>query len=323
MPYHDPMAKKKRAKIAQSFASANPITPQAPLQAPSIQTQESPLMGVGKKLLGGFLGGLFNKGGSVVDDKDKLKKIREQQKARMAAQQAQQAAQANSGTKRIAPQRRVLFDEGMNKIGNIQGGVIDGYADRPTQDQAVGKAQLVDPFEGIAAKIQAAKAAGKPVDYNALAALQHARSTQNEAERMKKLRQFMERYPGFALPGGSQGVVLRKKNIGGPISLNYGLNMGGMAKRYGYNVGGMVPNPMMMGPLNPNGYNEGGPVPSTPIKKVMDEDKIEIQRETFERAEARKDAKFKMDEKRAAEKHAMDMKLKKQAAVTKKAPLAK
>ena len=55
----------------------------------------------------------------------------------------------------------------------------------------------------------------------------------------------------------------------------------------------------------------------------MDEDKIEIQRATFERAEARKDMKFQLDEKRAAEKHAVDMKLKKAAAVTKKAPLAK
>lgn len=101
-------------------------------------------------------------------------------------------------------------------------------------------------------------------------------------------------------------------NIGGPISTNYGLN-----------TGGNVPNPNMMGPLNPNGYNEGGPAPSTPIKRVMDEDKIEIQRETFERAEARKDEKFKMDEQRAAEKHKMDMKMKKQASVTNKAPLAK
>ena len=43
------------------------------------------------------------------------------------------------------------------------------------------------------------------------------------------------------------------------------------AQRRGYNVGGMVPNPRMMGPLNPHGYNEGGAVQATPIKKVMDE----------------------------------------------------
>ena len=98
---------------------------------------------------------------------------------------------------------------------------------------------------------------------------------------------------------------------------------GSIRDQIGWNQGGAIPNPRMVGPLNPNGYNEGGPAPSTPIKRVMDEDKIEIQRETFERAEARKDEKFALDEKRAAEKHAMEMKLKKKAAVTSKAPLAK
>ena len=50
----------------------------------------------------------------------------------------------------------------------------------------------------------------------------------------------------------------------------------------GYNVGGMVPNPRMMGPLNPHGYNEGGAVQETPIKKVMDEQKLAQQATAFE-----------------------------------------
>ena len=355
MPYDSAEERRRRAKVAQSHASATPIQPAAPMQAPQMANRgPSPLaqagIGIGKKLLGsalgplgGVLGGLFNQGGSVVDDKEKLKKIREQQKARMAAQRAQQAAQANQGTKRIAPQQRVLFDKNMNRIGQIQGDVIKGYAQRPTQDQAVGKAQLVDPFEGIAAKIQAAKAAGKPVDYNALAALQHARSTQNEAERMKKLRQFMDMYPGFALPGGSQGAVWREKNMGGPISMKYGYNKGGRvpwwrrmldrnpernAQRRAQrkNLGGMInemPRYNKGGPLNPMGYNEGGPAMPTPIKKVMDEDKITMAREAFEMAEARKDQKAMADERRAQEKHDMDMKLKKAQMMTRKAPLAK
>ena len=81
----------------------------------------------------------------------------------------------------------------------------------------------------------------------------------------------------------------------------------------------------MGGPIagNPHGYNEGGMAQETPLKKVMDEDKIELARMAAERAEERKDMKFQADEKRAQEKHAMDMKMKKQAAaVTKKAPLA-
>ena len=105
-----------------------------------------------------------------------------------------------------------------------------------------------DPFAGIAAKIAADKAAGKPVDYNALAALQHARSQTITEARNMAMREFMKKYPQFAEPGGSQGVVLRKRNMGGPIS------------------------------GNPNGYNEGGPAMETPIKKVMDVEKLESQK---------------------------------------------
>ena len=80
----------------------------------------------------------------------------------------------------------------------------------------------------------------------------------------------------------------------------------------------------MGGPIssNPHGYNEGGQAIETPMKKVMDEDKIELARMAAMRAEERKDMKFQADEKRAQEKHDMDMKMKKQASVTKKAPLA-
>ena len=94
------------------------------------------------------------------------------------------------------------------------------------------------------------------------------------------------------------------------------------AQQRGYNVGGMVPNMQMMGPLNPHGYNEGGQAMATPIKKVMDEQKLDQQATAFE-----------LDEKRKQEKHALDMKLKQQqfqqaqamkraSATTNKAPKA-
>ena len=87
----------------------------------------------------------------------------------------------------------------------------------------------------------------------------------------------------------------------------------------GRNEGGPI---NMVGPLNPQGYNAGGQAMETPIKKAMDEDKMAMAREAFEMAEGRKDEKFALDEARAAEKHAQDMKMKKAAAMTTKAPLS-
>ena len=83
------------------------------------------------------------------------------------------------------------------------------------------------------------------------------------------------------------------------------------------NMGGMMPMP-----LNPNGYNEGGAAMETPIKKVMEEDKIAMAREAFMLAEQRKDKKAEQEEARASEKHSLDMKLKKKSATTNKTPLS-
>ena len=240
----------------------------------------------------------------------------------------------NTGGRATAKKRTVFVPDPSSPFGVKQ--TAEVYNDKTgrlaPKRAPMQQAAQVDTYEGIAAAIAADKAAGRPVDYNKLAALQQARANQNRAAQDATRQQYLKKNPEFRFPGGSQGVI--KRNMGGPISM-YGYNKGGKAadkrpwwqrmldrnptRRAGMNVGGMVP----QGPLNPNGYNEGGPVAPTPIKKVMDEDKIEIQRETFERAEARKDMKFQLDEKRAAEKHAMDMKLKKATAVTKKAPLAK
>ena len=316
MPTHyDPRmeAEKKRReeKIAASRASASPIQQRPPMQAPGMGPQrQSPLAQMGKQVgkqllgsalgpLGGVLGGLFNEGGNVTAKKRTV----------------------------FVPDPSSPF--GVKQTSEVYNDTTGKLAPKRAREQ---QAAQVDTYEGIAAAIAADKAAGRPVDYNKLAALQNARANQNRAAQDATRQAYLKKNPEFRFPGGSQGVI--KRNMGGPISM-YGYNKGGKAadkrpwwqrmldrnptRRAGMNVGGMVP----QGPLNPNGYNEGGPVAPTPIKKVMDEDKIEIQRETFERAEARKDMKFQLDEKRAAEKHAMDMKLKKAAAVTKKAPLAK
>ena len=268
-----------KQKIAKSQATATPVAsaghPGAgggPISSkPSFLQQAG--MKIGKQLLGsalgplgGVLGGLFNDGGEVEERKKR----------------------------RYGPKTRAVFEPSKGGTGfrdtgeRVPANVIKGYADRPAQGQTQG---LVDTYDGIAQQIQAAKAAGQPVDYNALAALQHARSSGNKQKEMEAMRMFLQKHPNFRMPGGSQAVV--RRNMGGPIS------------------------------RNPHGYNEGGSVMETPLKKVMDEDKIEMAREAFQRAEARKDQKAAADERRAQETHKQAMSMKKASATTNKAPLAK
>ena len=278
MTEEERMRQASAAKIARSQAQATPIRPQAPLQPQQVGKQGGGFgQMIGKKLLGAalgsiagplgpLLGGLFNEGGNV------------------------------GGGKTISPTTRQLFDAKGNNIGQVPGDVIPGY-----NRESSGVGNQVDPFEGVAAKISADKAEGKPVDYAALAAIQHIRSIQNQAEKDKAMRAFMQKYPEFAVPGGSQGVVLR--NQGGPIS------------------------------GNPQGYNEGGQTMATPIKKVMDMEKLESQKKmdeqkmeqaerAFQEGESRKDEAHQMAMQQKQEAHQQAMKLKKESA-TMKAPLSK
>ena len=284
-----------RQKIAQSNASATPIqSGSAPLQAGQIQQQQNPLKQIGMQLgkqalgsalgpLGGLLGGLFNNGGKIDYAEEARKRVAKQNAALKAG------AQGHSN----APLKRQVFVDqaggGFKDTGEtVDANVVKGYANRKKQGQTAG---LQDTYAGIAQQIQAAQAAGKPVDYNALAALQQARQSGNAQKEAEAMRMFLQKHPNFRMPGGSQAVV--KRNMGGPIS------------------------------RNPHGYNEGGATMETPLKKVMDEDKIEMAREAFQRAEARKDQKAAADERRAQETHQQAMKMKKASATTNKAPLAK
>ena len=282
--------RRSAAKIAQSKAQATPTQPKAPLQAGQVKqgggigqqiggTLLKGVLGSALGPLGGILGGLFNQGGQV--DLDEIKK---QQQAR-----AQASAQASTaGAKQVAPATRALFNAQGQDIGTVKGDVVGNYN---RESSGVGNQQ--DPFAGIAQKIAADKAAGKPVNYKALAALQHAKSVGNEAEKVKAMRAFMEKYPEFAVPGGSQGVVLR--NQGGPIS------------------------------GNPHGYNEGGSTQATPIKKVMDMEKLESQKSmdslkedqaerSFQMGESRKDEAHQQAMMQKEEAHQQAMKLKKESA---------
>ena len=79
----------------------------------------------------------------------------------------------------------------------------------------------------------------------------------------------------------------------------------------------------MGGPLaNPNGYNEGGSVTETPIKKLMDMDKMAMAREAFERKEMRADEAHKQQMMLKEKQAAQAAKMKKDAS-TVKGPLAK
>ena len=326
--------KRREEKIAKSQASASPIQQAGPMQAPGMgPQQQSPLaqmgMQVGKQLLGsalgplgGVLGGLFNEGGKV--------DYAEEARKRVAAQNA--AIKAGVQGQNVAPLQRRLFDEQGNPLGQVSGDAIKGYADREKFVAPQGQ----DTYAGIGEQIQAAKAAGEEIDYNALAALQRARQSGNEQEKQKAMQAFLAKHPNFRMPGGSQGVVFKERNMGGPISMKYpAYNKGGKAARpwwmkildrapavEGKNMGGM----MRRGPLNPNGYNEGGAVQQTPIKKVMDEQKLDQQAKAFELDEMRKQEKHQLDMKLKQQQFQQAQQMKKAAATTNKtakAPLAK
>ena len=106
--------------------------------------------------------------------------------------------------------------------------------------------------------------------------------------------------------GGPLGALF---NTGGKVDTDMVMNgkfMSSHVPSQLRNMGG----PMM--PLNPRGYNEGGQAMETPMKRVMDEQKLEQQAMAFE-----------LEQKRKQETHEQAMKIKeqqaKQAAQMKKA----
>ena len=184
------------------------------------------------------------------------------------------------------------------------------------------------------------------------------RATRNQIARSQVQQSPLAQRQSMQQPGAVGGSdiksMLLKQALGsalGPVGALFGglFNEGGKVPMQGYNNGGQPKQKKsiwdyfwgsrsgkegsfrdqtgwnMGGPIsaNPHGYNEGGATQATPLKKVMDEDKIEMAREAFERGEARKDQKAAADERRAQEKHTQDMKMKKASATTNKAPLAK
>ena len=273
--------KRQASKVAQSQASATPIQAAAPLQAPAPGQSQSPLAQVGGQVgqkllqgalgsalgpLGGMLGGLFNNGGKITAKNRPIFK--------------------KGGALGLTPTGGVLQDQ----AGKL--------APKRTKEATF---QGQDTFEGIAASIAADRAAGRPVDYNKLAAMQRMKANQNKAGQDAIRKEYLKNNPEFRFPGGSQGVILR--NAGGPIS------------------------------GNPQGYNEGGSTMGTPIKKVMDIEKLDSQKKmdalkedqaerTWYMAEKRKDEAHAQAMQQKEESHALAMKLKKESA-TMKAPLSK
>lgn len=113
-----------------------------------------------------------------------------------------------------------------------------------------------------------------------------------------------------AAPGltGALGAALPAL---GPIGA-----IGGLAgKAFGlFNTGG----PVGKGPLNPHGYNEGGSVMETPLKKVMDEQKLEQNAMAFELDQKRKQEAHDLAMKQKQQQFAEAQKMKKAAATTAK-----
>lgn len=122
--------------------------------------------------------------------------------------------------------------------------------------------------------------------------------------------------------GPAGGLLGGLFNEGGKVSDNkkswwnwfYGSKAGNKGSYRDQSNWGGHQNRNMGGPIsaNPHGYNEGGSVMETPIKKVMDEQKLDQQAKAFE-----------LEQKRKQEAHAQAMRIKeqqaKQAAAMKKA----
>lgn len=143
--------------------------------------------------------------------------------------------------------------------------------------------------------------------------------------------------PTLLQQAGGMATQMALKSLLGPLGDLF--NMGGKVD----NKHHVMPNKSWMtgathrnmgGPIskNPYGYNEGGNVDGTPIKKVMDMDKLDAQRSmenlkeeqaerSFLKAEARKDEMHQLQMKQKEESHEQAMKLKEKSA-TMKGPLS-
>ena len=134
--------------------------------------------------------------------------------------------------------------------------------------------------------------------------------------------------PQIASSGPGMGQQLAKKAIGGLLSGATG-GLGGMLGGL-FNDGGLIGHRMAGGefmggvqhrntggPLsNPNGYNEGGAMGETPIKKVMDEQKLAQQAKAFELEQQRKKEAHDMAMKQKQQAFSQGQKMKQESATT-------
>ena len=217
--------------------------------------------------------------------------------------------------------------------GNNNGGPIMGYNTggmvSPEEAKELARRRIAASQVRNAPLAQAAKGgqAAPPRSY----------SGESAAAQVAKKALLSQLGPLGGLLGGlfNEGGMVEGYNKGGSVwDKIWGSKSGKKGsfwEQTGRNDGGPIP---MAGPLgNPMGYNEGGPAAGpTPIKRVQDEQKIELDKMTWEKMEARKDQQMQMDEKRKqeafqmeqmrkAEAHKEAMKMKKAAATTNKGPL--
>lgn len=175
----------------------------------------------------------------------------------------------------------------------------------------------------------------------AMKARQRIASTQVQDQQLQQKAGLQT--PQGGGPGllGQAGQIAGKQLLSsllGPLGPLAGLfNKGGQVPMQGYNKGGWLtalygkPSVPMMrntgGPIqmrpplaNPNGYREGGSVQETPIKKVMDEQKLEQQAKAFELEQQRKQEAHDMAMKQKQMQFQQAQKLKKESATTTKKP---
>ena len=231
---------------------------------------------------------------------------------------------------------KAIMDAHFARIANFNnGGPIMGYNSggyiSPEEEELARKRRIASSRVPQAPLAQAAKGGQAPPPPR------QSYSGESAAAQLAKKALLSQLGPIGGLLGGlfNDGGMVEGYNKGGSVwDKIWGSKSGkkgSLWEQFGRNDGGPVPT---AGPLgNPNGYNEGGPgVGATPIKRVQDEQKIELDKMTWDKMEARKDQQMQMDEKRKqeafqmeqqrkAEAHTEAMKMKKAAATTNKGPL--
>ena len=368
---YDPYDRDKQQRVAQTKVRAVPTQGQQRVANPGAGPTGNPLqqaaLGLGKKALmgaagsalgpfGAILGGLFNKGGKVqgyslggeVED-EKQKKRADRKREAAARGEYEVADWFFTGDKSKVDPR---FPGNFGRTGEGAYGAGYEWRNEPNRKLRDFQAAFGDNFDSALVTPQAYQADTNKGNYissdkpfyvdrthapegaGLLEALlyptikQGFYNPENFDHNSPRYNELVKDYEQY----NEGGQVGKKKSWWDTI---WGSKSGKEGSFRDQSNWGGHQNKNMGGPIsgNPYMYNEGGPVMGTPIKKVMDEDKLESQMEmavikedqaerAFAMEQERKDKLLQQQLQQKEDKHNLDMKLKKESA-TMKTPLSK